>query len=354
MTRSRISRAAGVVTAVIGLLLVGSAVRSQDRNLQTANADAQPSLQEASALATQSRELAESLVAGREAAQGRRFDPDYRRQLVENVAGQPLEKLQELQAAGDGALVTNAVGDTGADLVYTPTAPCRIIDTRLGGGTIAANTTRSFKVAGSTGFTGQGGNASGCGVPVGATSAMINFVAVGPVAPGDLRVTPFGTAMPLASILNWAGGVAGLNLANGLAVALCNPATTTCTSDITVQSDASPIDIVADVQGYFRRTVVPGQAYAYVSSSGSISRSKGFASGRSAATGVYCLTPSPGVSITTTPPVVSIDYSGTNNPYAIAQWRSSGIGCNAGELAVYTWNTNTGAASAEWFTIFLP
>jgi hypothetical protein len=80
-------------------------------------------------------------------------------------------------------------------------------------------------------------------------------VAVDATAAGDLRVTPFGTAMPLASILNYAGGVSGLNLANGLVVTLCDPATTTCTLDITLQADASAIHVVADVQGYFRAPV---------------------------------------------------------------------------------------------------
>jgi len=55
-----------------------------------------------------------------------------------------------------------ALGDTAADLVYTPVTPCRILDTRLAGGPLAADTPRSFSVtAANLGF--QGGNASGCG-----------------------------------------------------------------------------------------------------------------------------------------------------------------------------------------------
>ena len=164
------------------------------------------------------------------------------------VGQEPTSDAVQKEAGGLGL---NGLGDSQADLVYTPVTPCRIIDTRLAGGKIAAGTTRSFKVTGDT--TAQGG--ANCGIPFGsATSAMINFVAVGATAPGDLRVTPFGATMPTASILNWAGGVSGLNLANGLAVALCNPAQTTCTSDITLQADASAIHVVADVQGYYRKT----------------------------------------------------------------------------------------------------
>ena len=55
--------------------------------------------------------------------------------------------------------------------------------------------------------------------------------------------------MPLAAILNYA---TGLNIANGLAVTICDTATTTCTYDFTIQANGSATDLVADVQGYFR------------------------------------------------------------------------------------------------------
>ena len=143
------------------------------------------------------------------------------------------------------------LGDSQADLVYTPVTPCRIIDTRLAGGPLAGGTTRSFHVTG-TDLSAQGGSATGCGIPAGAaTAAVINFVAVNPAGPGDLRITPFGTPMPTASILNYAA-VTGLNIANGPTVAICDPAVATCTSDFTIQADGGATQVVADVQGYFR------------------------------------------------------------------------------------------------------
>ena len=143
------------------------------------------------------------------------------------------------------------LGDSQADLVYSPVAPCRIIDTRLAGGPIAGGATRSFRVTG-TDLSAQGGSPTGCGIPSGpATAAVINFVAVNPGGPGDLRITPFGTPMPTASILNYAA-VTGLNIANGPAVTICDPAVATCTSDFTIQADGGATQVVADVQGYFR------------------------------------------------------------------------------------------------------
>jgi hypothetical protein len=145
---------------------------------------------------------------------------------------------------------TESLGESQVDLLYTPVTPCRIIDTRLAGGAMGAGTTRSFLVTG-TDLSSQGGSATGCNIPSGATAAMINFVAVNPAGPGDLRVTPFGTAIPLAAIVNYAA-VPGLNVANGLAVTICDPAATTCTYDFTIQADVSATNLVADVHGYFQ------------------------------------------------------------------------------------------------------
>jgi hypothetical protein len=160
-----------------------------------------------------------------------------------------LDSIQPESGAPLG-IVPYALGDSGSDLVYTPVTPCRIIDTRLAGGPITPGTNRNFAVTGS-GYAGQGGNSGSCGIPYGpATAAVINLIAVNPVASGDLRVTPYGTPIPLASIINYAA-LPALNIANGPVVTLCNPATTTCTADITIQADVSATHLVADVQGYF-------------------------------------------------------------------------------------------------------
>jgi hypothetical protein len=160
-------------------------------------------------------------------------------------------------AAQEDGAVTNAFGQAAADLVFTPVTPCRIIDTRLAGGPIAAGTTRSFKVTGAASLAAQGGSGTGCGVPVGATAAFINFVAVGFAGFGDLRAFPFGAAVPTASILNYAIPGQNLNLANGIALKICDPSLPlpACTNDFTIQADASATDLVADVLGYYARPV---------------------------------------------------------------------------------------------------
>ena len=141
------------------------------------------------------------------------------------------------------------LGDTGADLIYTPVSPCRIIDTRVAGGPIAGGYTRNFLVVGATGFDSQGGNPGGCNIPEDATSVMVNFIAVGPPTGGHMRAWPYGGSMPNASIINF---VPGVNIANGLIQPVCNPAVAMCNFDLTIYA-ASEVQVVADVTGYFRR-----------------------------------------------------------------------------------------------------
>jgi hypothetical protein len=206
--------------------------------------------------------VAESIVAREEAASDRLFDSAFRGKAKQLLAALPLAEL--LAQTGEAGLGLNSLGDSQADLVYTPLTPCRIVDTRLDGGPIGAGTTRSFLVTG-TDYSAQGGSAAGCGVPYGpTTAAAINFVAVDPTGLGNLQLTPYGSALPTASIINYR---AGANLANGLVVAICNPSSATCTSDVTIKANVSATGLVADVQGYFRRVATGGVGTALLADS---------------------------------------------------------------------------------------
>jgi hypothetical protein len=142
-----------------------------------------------------------------------------------------------------------------AGRVYVPIAPCRIVDTRIPPNPLLANTPRTFHVVGSTSnFVGQGGKAGGCGIPgfLGPSqpqvqAVMFNFVAVDVLGAGDLRAWATDHTIPFASILNYAA-VPGLNLANGIAVPVRQDLEG---SDISVLADATGVDLVVDVVGYF-------------------------------------------------------------------------------------------------------
>lgn len=144
-------------------------------------------------------------------------------------------------------VLTKVLGAAAADLVYTPVAPCRILDTRVAGGTLAAGFTRDFNaVVGSGGnFSAQGGSATDCGVvAAGQAAVVINLTAVTPNGAGFATVYPFGTTRPLASSVNY---TAGAVVNNSIVVKLPTPLTT---KDFTVYTFASS-DFVADIVGYY-------------------------------------------------------------------------------------------------------
>jgi hypothetical protein len=152
------------------------------------------------------------------------------------------------------------------NLVYTSVQPCRVFDTRGGGGPIApgAGNARTFNIVGnnSPDFTGQGGHPGGCNIPgfftpnggqpiSQAQAVVINLIAVNAQGAGDLRAWPSDQAKPAASVLNYAP-VTGLNIANAVVVPLKQSAQG---GDITIQADVAATDVVGDVAGYFSNNV---------------------------------------------------------------------------------------------------
>lgn len=200
--------------------------------------------------------LASQFVAQKEQQTRREFTAAGRHRMIEQLAStRSTDDLLALtyDPAAARRIVTSALGDSGRDLIFTPVAPCRIIDTRLAGGILAAETSRSFFVAGTTGFPTQGGKAGGCGVPEGATAAVLNIVAVTPAGPGNLVTFAYDEptpATPLASVINY-GAVTGLNaIANGTVVPICDPLVGVCTFDLIVHARVNSVHLVVDVTGY--------------------------------------------------------------------------------------------------------
>lgn len=162
---------------------------------------------------------------------------------------QAIDRLAKLPPGVRGAradVVAAKFGDLNRDLVYTPVAPCRILDTRnVAAGAIAANSTRNFVAFGVSSFTSQGGSATNCGVnPLAATAVAINLTAVTPSGAGYATAYPFGSSQPLAASINYA---AGAIVNNALIVQTPNPISS---FDFTVYTFAQS-HYVADIVGYF-------------------------------------------------------------------------------------------------------
>lgn len=182
-------------------------------------------------------------------------------QVAALAAGDDLDEVMAMQpeaaateSGGMRSVTANAVGDAESDLLYVPVAPCRIIDTRIAGGKITAGTTRPFRVAGTTGFTAQGGQVSGCGVPIGATTpvaaaVMLNIVAVDVDGKGNLAAWEFGQAEPVATSINFQK--IDMNIANGLIVPIAGVSSQT--HDLNVKANFNNAHLVVDVTGYFTR-----------------------------------------------------------------------------------------------------
>ncbi|MFL6198295.1 MAG: hypothetical protein ACJ76J_03880 [Thermoanaerobaculia bacterium] len=171
------------------------------------------------------------------------------------AAGEDVAVEKVVDDATLRSAVAPALGSSLSDLVFVPLAPCRIIDTRLAGGFLAAGETRDFQVAGVTEFGAQGGTQGGCGVPAGsaepnAAAVVVNFIAVGPAGPGDLVAWAWGQPKPNASVINYSN-VPGLNIANGVVVPIAG--TNLVPADLHLQAEVSGTHVVADVTGYFTR-----------------------------------------------------------------------------------------------------
>jgi hypothetical protein len=235
----------------------------------------------------ETRRLGESIVDERESLGGRAFGPGYREIVRRALLDVPLETLRRIEREGASADLRAAIeasrargSEPAEDLlllpaqvaepsavtgvaqsgnVFVPVPPCRIADTRLAAaGALVPGSPRSFVVAGSDAalFTAQGGNASGCGIPTGtAVAAFVNFFAVSPTGPGNLRSWAYAASLPpapFAAVLNYALVPGSLNIANGVTAPLCDPLATTCSYDILTQAFGSETHVVADVLGYFR------------------------------------------------------------------------------------------------------
>lgn len=130
--------------------------------------------------------------------------------------------------------VTTGTAPTGTSF-YTLT-PCRVIDTRLpdgpfGGPAIPTQTTRDVQ------FTGV------CGIPVSATSVVLNVTAVTPSSTGYIAFFPTGSPWPGNSTINYRATRTRAN--NGI-VRLSGA------GKITAYNVGSTVHFVVDVTGYFQ------------------------------------------------------------------------------------------------------
>lgn len=120
---------------------------------------------------------------------------------------------------------------------FYPLSPCRVLDTRdatgtFGGPALMAADDRVFPLFGR------------CGIPGTAWAVSVNLTVTQPTAPGNLRLYPGGTAVPLVSSINY---VAGETRANDAIVALGG------LGEVAVfcAQASGTVHVILDVNGYF-------------------------------------------------------------------------------------------------------
>jgi len=145
------------------------------------------------------------------------------------------------------SISAEALGSLTGDLVFTPIRPCRIADTRLAGGPIAADGVRGFFAWGFPSYASWGGSASDCGMlddhPA---SVVLNVTAVAPTGAGYATVFSGAIAdasKPFAASINFTAGA----IVNNTVVVNINPALAV---DYKIYSKASS-NYVVDIVGFY-------------------------------------------------------------------------------------------------------
>lgn len=139
-----------------------------------------------------------------------------------------------------------ALGDPAQDLVYVPVTPCRILDTRIVGGPIPANSFRDFDLTDVIRFAPQGGDTSNCNVGDKGSfaAAAINFTVVNPTIAGYITAFPYLSSQPTAATINYTAG----DIRNGLGIVRLDQSA--ASYEFSVYSFAQT-HLVADIVGYF-------------------------------------------------------------------------------------------------------
>jgi hypothetical protein len=134
------------------------------------------------------------------------------------------------------------------DAVFRAIAPCRIVDTRLKGGPIGNQQSRTYFVGGTTGFTPQGGKNGGCGIPVGATAIAASLTAPTPTGLGAIRAWPNGSAEPIATVLSYSQNITA---SSGATLSIA----TSPGAALRIKNYRGPTNLFIDVTGYYAQQI---------------------------------------------------------------------------------------------------
>jgi hypothetical protein len=148
-----------------------------------------------------------------------------------------IEPWDVLYSVGNPANATVTIIDSSEDpsLYFYTLIPCRVLDSRQGFGPFQPGVSRMISVHGS------------CGIPSTARAISANITAVNPTAAGHFTLFQSGLPQPNTSTINFK---AGQTRANNTIVGV---STTGWLSAVAGLPPAGQVDLLLDVNGYFRR-----------------------------------------------------------------------------------------------------
>jgi hypothetical protein len=143
--------------------------------------------------------------------------------------------------AGDTNVVVDLEGyytsgpSTDGSGLYNAVSPARVLGTLTSGTAIGPNTSQAVTVTGT----------GAAGIPANATAVVLNVTAAGATAPSFLTVYPAGTAMPVASDLNFGEQASNEAVANRVTVGVGS------LGQIEVYNHTGTVNVDVDVDGYY-------------------------------------------------------------------------------------------------------
>ncbi|MBK8285107.1 MAG: hypothetical protein IPK97_09595 [Ahniella sp.] len=168
----------------------------------------------------------------------------------EDAIGLAAERSVELGLTDEQ---TKALGDIDRDLVFVPLAPCRILDTRIAGGQIAANTSRAIDVTAVGNYAFQGGDSTDCSGASAAGSfaaALLTISVPGAASNGCLSAYAFNATQPVTHTLDFP---LGIPISTTVSVQLDQSA---LSNELSIYASAQT-HVVIDIVGYFINPAEP-------------------------------------------------------------------------------------------------
>jgi hypothetical protein len=128
---------------------------------------------------------------------------------------------------------------------FVAISPCRAVNTVVKGGPIKKGKSRSFQIRGSASFAGQGGSASGCGIPADATAVAATITTLHQTGSGTIKALPAGSTGGAALAESYTKNT---QTTSGVTLPL---GPTGQAKDVTLQSGGANTDVIVDVTGYY-------------------------------------------------------------------------------------------------------